>query len=149
MANKKPKSLLKLLDSTMSKYEKGRPVGAIRASMLTDEHRAFCPREIALLDVTKKEPKDKYVSIAMRVASWSVSSVSVWPKRPSAMASRARQSQPGRAWLPITVVGSSVEEAGACGVGIRERSPKGCRMERAAGQGHRQTDSASRHICRR
>lgn len=59
------KDLINLLDDGMGGWEPARPLTDIRASMLTGEPQ-FCPREAALLDVLKRDPKSRYVPTALR-----------------------------------------------------------------------------------
>ena len=61
----KPDSSLKrLLHFRLSKWAKQRSHKTLHASDLTQEDE-FCPREFALLDVTKKKPKDEFHSTAL------------------------------------------------------------------------------------
>jgi len=60
------KSLIDLLHGKLAGYEPGRGFKHIHASALTSDVE-FCPREVALLDITKKLPKDRYISVPLRV----------------------------------------------------------------------------------
>lgn len=40
----------------------------IRASAVTNQYTQFCPREVALLDILKRKPKDDYLTVATQVA---------------------------------------------------------------------------------
>jgi hypothetical protein len=63
---KEKKSLVALLDKALSGFQPARSYKTIHASALTGATE-FCPREVALLDILKKEPKPKYISTAMQV----------------------------------------------------------------------------------
>lgn len=58
-------SIIEALKNHLDKPLKARSHKEIHASDLTKPH--FCPREVALLDILKKERKDEHVATAMRV----------------------------------------------------------------------------------
>ncbi len=57
--------LIALLQENLVKPEEPRPFSDLRASMLTGEPE-FCPREVALADITGAQPKAKYIPAALR-----------------------------------------------------------------------------------
>lgn len=61
------KSLILMLDDALSGIEKPRSNAIIHASALTSDYTAFCPREIAILDMTKKKQADKYINSSLRI----------------------------------------------------------------------------------
>jgi hypothetical protein len=59
-------SLTKLIDKRIAGFEEQRTHKIVHISDLS-KGTGFCPREFALLDVTKKKPKGMYVSMALQV----------------------------------------------------------------------------------
>mgnify|MGYP000846838681 CR=1 FL=1 len=57
--------LIAMLQERLTKTEEPRPFSDLRASMLTGEVE-FCPREVALADITGASPKPKYIPAALR-----------------------------------------------------------------------------------
>lgn len=61
-------SLVDLLGKNLSGWRPTRNFRTLHASQLTDDQVPFCPREAAILDLVKKPPRERYVSVAMQVA---------------------------------------------------------------------------------
>ena len=61
-------SLTELLDKRLKGWDTPRSYKTIHASQITNQEHIFCPREIALLHITKKEQKGRFISSATRVA---------------------------------------------------------------------------------
>jgi len=61
-------TLITYLLEKLPGWEPGRGFKTIHASAVSNEEVKFCPREVALIDVTKRAPKDQWVSIAQKVA---------------------------------------------------------------------------------
>jgi len=59
-------SLIEIAEHLMGKTEPGRPFSTIHASMLTNEKKRFCPREVALSDITGNAPKGEYISATLK-----------------------------------------------------------------------------------
>lgn len=59
-------SLLSVLNNRLAGYDEARSFKNIHASALMNETE-FCPREVALLDITGILPKNKYISVPLRV----------------------------------------------------------------------------------
>lgn len=69
LINKKSKptfSLKKILHENLAGWEEARPIVNIHASSLTNKDKSFCPREYALLDLTKKTQKGQYIGTSLR-----------------------------------------------------------------------------------
>lgn len=64
----KPKRITDLLADSLGGFEKARSFKSLRASMLTDAHYQFCPREVAINLAASLLPADKWIEPAMRVA---------------------------------------------------------------------------------
>jgi hypothetical protein len=60
-------SLIKMIDERLAGVEEQRTHKIVHISDLSRSD-GFCPREFAILDVTKKKPKGRYISSALRVA---------------------------------------------------------------------------------
>jgi hypothetical protein len=60
-------SLTRLVDQRLAGYQEQRTHKIVHISNLSRSD-GFCPREFALLDVTRKKPKGQYVSAALQVA---------------------------------------------------------------------------------
>lgn len=58
------KSVIDILKKNMGGWEKARDHTTVHASDITKE--GFCPRQLALLDITKKTKKDQYINTALR-----------------------------------------------------------------------------------
>jgi hypothetical protein len=70
-----PKSLIQELHKNLGQFQKARPYSSIHASMLTYDGKKFCPREVALCDLTGKDPDDEYISPALQATfdlGWAV-----------------------------------------------------------------------------
>lgn len=61
-------SLVELLDKSLSGWKPTRNFKVLHASQLTDNQVPFCAREAVILDLSKKPPRDRYISTAMQVA---------------------------------------------------------------------------------
>lgn len=58
------KSVIDILKANMGGYEKARDHTTVHASDITKPN--FCPKQLALLDITDKKKKDQYVNTALR-----------------------------------------------------------------------------------
>lgn len=68
IVEKKKVSIIPLIHERVAGYEKARSIKIIHASEVTkDEDEAFCPRQYALMDLTKKKGKDRFISTALRI----------------------------------------------------------------------------------
>jgi hypothetical protein len=61
-------SLVDMLHGVLGGKVPARPYTTIRASAVTKQDLAFCPREVAILDLKKQKPKDEYIAPATKVA---------------------------------------------------------------------------------
>jgi len=64
----KPERITTLLSKALGGFEKARSFRDLRASMLTNQHRPFCPREVAINLSLHLLPQDEWIEPAMRVA---------------------------------------------------------------------------------
>ena len=63
-----PSGLVDILHKRLGGHVPARSFRTIRASAVTNQYKAFCPREVALLDILKRKPKDEYLTVATTVA---------------------------------------------------------------------------------
>jgi hypothetical protein len=63
-----PLTLSDMLHKRLGGHVPARGFRTIRASAVTNQYTAFCPREVALLDILKRKPKDEYLTVATQVA---------------------------------------------------------------------------------
>jgi len=58
--------LIAALEKRLAGTQPARPYARIHASMLTYGGKKYCPREVALCDITGKSPKDEYINATLQ-----------------------------------------------------------------------------------